>query len=163
MVLLGKSMKLVAGIVEKSETEQSGTPFSDAIQDIWNNFNASILWETLSPKWGGSFSLSALHEKVLNSTKSFMNETAQERTKSVSENLINSLLDQCIDFLFQTTATKEFHFYLVDEYTMEPLTGCEDYPITIPVYSETFKTFKTLVPYAQVLLVFIFCGRIFKS
>ena len=151
MVLLGTSMKLVAGIVKKSETdnktpgEQSGTPISDV---IWNNLNASIMWNKLSSNWKDFFSLSALKEKVSNSTKSSMSETAQNVTKLVSENLINSVFDQCIDWLIQITATKEFHFYLVDEYTMEPLTGCEGYPITIPVRSETFKT---LVPYAQVL------------
>lgn len=111
----------------------------------------------LISQWGNSFNLSVLKEKVTDFTKAFMNETVHDITKLVSETLINSLFDQCLDLLIEITATKEFYFYLVDEYTMEPLTGCEDYPVPITVKSETFKT---LVPLAQVEIVFIFFGLI---
>eukprot|EP01036_Dinobryon_divergens_P035248 gene35248-45646_t len=132
--------------------KRSGTPTIDGIAGIWSKFDSSAIWNKLSSRSGDFFSVSVLKEKVIKTTKDFMVVTARDFTKLVFENLINSFFDQFLDALIRTTAPTQFYFYLVDQYTMEPLMGCEGYPIIIPVRSETFKT---LVPYAQLTLTMI--------
>ena len=110
----------------------------------------STAWNMLTTRWSGTYDLGFLQENFDNITATLTGKNATEIYKQASEFLIEGLFDRFQESIIEKTAVKESYFYLVDEYTMQPVSDCEGYPIKIRTQSEIFKK---LAPFAQVGVV----------